>query len=227
MEFLDYKHITFKHPFTCIVSGPSGSGKTLLIRRILQHSNLLISNLTLPIKVIWAHGQYQPLYDVPLENHNVNVKYFDGLPDENEINNFEPNIIVVDDLMQELSNSVIMEKIFTKWSHHKSISVFFLVQNLFYKSPIMRTLSTNARYFLLMKNPRDKSQIINLAKQIYPYNNKFFVEAYNDATRASYGYIKIDLTPDTPEDYRIQSRITPEENNLKFQPIVHVPENVK
>ena len=227
MEPLEYKHITFKHPFTCIVAGPSGSGKTLLIRRIIKNTHLLVSNLSLPINVLWAHGQDQPLYSVPINNKYVNVMYFKGLPNENQINQFEPDIIVVDDLMQKLSNSPIFQKIYTKWSHHKNISVFFLSQNLFYKSPIMRTLSTNARYFLLMKNPRDRSQVINLAKQIYPYNNKFFVEAYNDATKASYGYIKIDLTPDTPEDFRLQSRITPEENNLKFQPIIHVPENVK
>jgi hypothetical protein len=223
---MESKHLTFKHPFTCIVAGPSGSGKILLIRRIIKNSHLLISNITLPINILWAYGQYQPLYNVPINNDKLKLMYFDGMPNESELNDFKPDIIVVDDLMQELSKSSGLEKMFTKWSHHKNISIFFVVQNLFYKSPIMRTLSTNARYFLLMKNPRDRSQVINLAKQIYPYNNKFFIEAYNDATRPSYGYIKIDLTADTPEDFRIQTRITPEENNLKFEPIVYKPKNV-
>jgi hypothetical protein len=151
MDHLDYKHITFKHPFTCIVAGPSGSGKTLLIRRILKNSNLLISNLSLPINVLWAYGQYQPLNNVPIPN--VNVMYFDGLPNENELNDFKPDIIVVDDLMQELSKSSSMEKMFTKWSHHKNISVFFVVQNLFYKGPIMRTQYKCAIFFANEKSP--------------------------------------------------------------------------
>ena len=217
--------LTFKHPFSCIVAGPSGSGKTILIRRILKNADLLISNLSYPINVLWAYGQHQPLYDVPLNNPNVNVTYNEGLPNEAEIKSFKPNIIDIDDLMQELAKSAQLEKLFTKWSHHEHVSVILVTQNMFYNSAIMRTLSVNAHYLILMKNPCDRAMVINLAKQIYPYNNKFLVEAYMDATKPAYVYIKIDLTPDTPEHLRIQSRIIPEENNSKFAPIIYKPNN--
>ena len=222
---IDKMSLTFKHPFSCIVAGPSGSGKTILIRRILKNADLLISNLSYPINVLWAYGQHQPLYNVPLNNPNVNVTYNEGLPNEAEIKSFKPNIIVIDDLMQELAKSAQLEKLFTKWSHHEHVSVIFVTQNMFYNSAIMRTLSVNAHYLILMKNPRDRAMVINLAKQIYPYNNKFLVEAYMDATKPAYGYIKIDLTPDTPEHLRYQSRFTPEENNSKFAPIKYKPNN--
>jgi hypothetical protein len=220
------QHLTFKHPFSCIVAGPSGSGKTILIRRILKNAEVLISNLSYPINVLWAYGQFQPLYNVPLDNSSVNVIYNEGLPKEEEIKSLKPDLIVIDDLMQELAKSELVEKLFTKWSHHHNISVIFVAQNMFYNSAIMRTLNVNAHYLILMKNPRDRAQVINLAKQIYPYNIKFLVEAYMDATKPAYGYIKIDLTPDTPENLRIQSRITPEENNFKFAPIIYKPNNV-
>ncbi len=78
-----------------------------------------------------------------------------------------------------------------------------------------------------MKNPRDRAQIIALASQIYPNQTKFFIEAFNDATKIQYGYIKVDMKQDTPDKLRVQTRITPEElpPDCKFSicPIVYIP----
>jgi nucleoside-triphosphatase THEP1 len=222
---MEQKHFQFKHPFTCLVSGPTGSGKTILIRRILKHHDLLIHNLKSPIKVLWAYGQWQPLLNVPISD-NVIVHYIDNLPTVEQIKDYNPDVIVIDDLMNELNKDKNLENLFIKKSHHMNKSVIFVVQNLFYNSPLMRTLSLNSHYIMLMKNPRDSSQIMNLARQIYPSNTKFLVEAYNDATREAYGYIKVDLTPDTPESLRLQTRITPEEVlhlNKRFAPIIFKP----
>ena len=216
---VELKQLQFKHPFTCLVSGPSGSGKTILIRRILKHHKLLFHNLKSPIKVLWAYGQWQPLLDIPISD-NVNVEYINYLPKVENLNNTD--VIVIDDLMNELNKDKTLENLFIKKSHHLNKSVFFVVQNLFYDN--VRTLSLNTHYMLLMKNPRDKSQIMNLAKQIYPGNTNYLVEAYNDATKEAYGYIKIDLTPDTPDSFRLQTRITPEEVvhlNKNFAPIIY------
>ncbi len=85
----------------------------------------------------------------------------------------------------------------------------------------MRTISLNCHYIILLKNPRDKTQVLNLVRQIYPTNTKFMIQAYNNATEKAYGYIKIDLSPDTPEEFRIQTRITPEENYNIFPNYLH------
>ncbi|GFY02552.1 uncharacterized protein TNCV_3504321 [Trichonephila clavipes] len=39
-----------------------------------------------------------------------------------------------------------------------------------------------AHYLFLFKNPRDKSQIMNIGKQLYPGKSQFFREVYEDAT---------------------------------------------
>ena len=179
----------------------------------------MFHNLKSPIKVLWAYGQWQPLLDIPISD-NVNVEYINYLPKIENLNNTD--VIVIDDLMNELNKDKNLENLFVKKSHHLNKSVFFVVQNLFYDN--VRTLSLNTHYMLLMKNPRDKSQIMNLAKQIYPGNTNYLVEAYNDATKEAYGYIKIDLTPDTPDSLRLQTRITPEEVvhlNKNFAPIIY------
>ena len=223
---IEIKHFKFKHPFTCLIAGPTGSGKTFLLRRILKHHNKLISNVTSPIKVLWAYGQWQSLYSVPISS-NVIVNYHDGLPSQASIQEFNPEIIILDDLMNQFDKNKDLENLFIKQSHHLNISVIFAVQNLFYKT--VRTISLNTQYLILMKSPRDAQQILNLARQIFPNNPKFLTEAYNDATKQAYGYIKIDLTPDTPEQFRVQTRFTPEEVehlNKEFAPIVYKPKNV-
>ena len=228
MPSIDGKHLKFKHPFTCMTAGPTSSGKTVLIRRILKYYKNVIyfknENID-KLKVIWAYGQWQDLYNEKLPN--VDITYIEGLPSEDEIMSDKPHVIIIDDLMTELGNDKKLSNIFTKGSHHNNISVIFIAQNIFHQGSQMRTISLNCHYMLLMKNPRDRAQIIALASQIYPNQTKFFIEAFNDATKSQYGYIKVDMKQDTPDKLRVQTRITPEElpPDCKFSicPIVYIP----
>ena len=68
-----------------------------------------------------------------------------------------------------------------------------MVQNFSDKNRHMRTISLNAQYIVLFKNPHDSSQYVHLAKQLYLHNSRFAHEAYVDATNRSYGYILLDL----------------------------------
>ena len=70
-----------------------------------------------------------------------------------------------------------MANLFTKGSHHRNVSVVFLAQNLFPKNKFARTMSLNAHYIVLFKNPKDTSQFANLARQMYPKQWQFDVEA--------------------------------------------------
>ena len=226
MEF-NQEDLTFKHPFTAIIAGMTGSGKTVLLRRILRDHRSTISRIdTTPIKVLWAYGAWQGLYDQPI-GEGVNVTYVDGLPTEEDLDIHHPKIIVIDDLMTELGGNKNLANLFTKGSHHRNISVIFIVQNIFHQGQQMRTISLNTHYFILMKNPRDKSQIYALGRQLFPENMKFFHEAYSDATKEMYGYLVIDMKQDTPSRLRIRTRLTREEipESLKatFAPIIYVP----
>lgn len=198
-------HLKFKSPFTCIVSGPSGSGKTHLVRSILEAQNAAFNRS--PKKILWAYGQWQELYSEPLKG--VSVRYHENLPEEEDIISDKPELIVIDDLMSELTGDVNMTKLFTKWSHHHNIDVIFIVQNVFHKGKEMRTISLNTHYFILLKNPRDGSQVINLARQLFPANTKYLSESYEDATSKPFGYLLIDCKPDTPDRFRVRTRILP------------------
>ncbi|MDI9312521.1 MAG: hypothetical protein QM535_20085, partial [Limnohabitans sp.] len=121
--------LKFKTPFTMMVAGPSGSGKTYLVRNILKYHSILMQSNNLKIEVIWAYGQWQSLYNQRVDN--CNIEYIEGLPSESEIRDKSPNLIVIDDLMNELSDDIKMGNLFTKGSHHMNINVIFITQNLF------------------------------------------------------------------------------------------------
>jgi hypothetical protein len=48
---------------------------------------------------------------------------------------------------------------------------------------------------VVFKNPRDVSQIMALAHQMYPQRTKYFLEAYIAATAQPHGYLVIDMKP--------------------------------
>jgi hypothetical protein len=72
-------------------------------------------------------------------------------------------------------------------------------------------MNLNTHYVVLFKSPRDVGQVANLARQMYPGKSNFVVEAFRDATREPYGYLLIDLKPETEEQYRIRTNIFPDD----------------
>ena len=118
------------------------------------------------------------------------------------------------------SSNETIANMFTKGSHHRNISVVFLAQNLFPKNKFARTMSLNAHYMVLFKNPRDVSQFANLARQMYPKSSQFAVEAYRDATREPYSYLLVDLRPDQDEELRLRTNIFPGETHYVYVPRV-------
>ena len=208
----DIKYFQFIHPFTCMVAGPTSCGKTVFVNNLIKNSELLLSNID-KLKVTWAYGQWQKSYE-----DTEGIDYFEGLPSEEYLQDSKTNLLIIDDLMTELGNDKKLANLFTKGSHHMNISIIFIVQNIFHQAKYMRNVSLNCHYFILMKNPRDKSQIYSLARQLYPKNSYILIEAYMDATKEPYSYLKIDFKPSTPDKYRLQTDIFP---NPYFRPIIY------
>ena len=82
-----------------------------------------------------------------------------------------------------------------------------IVQNLFSKNKEQRCINLNSHYMVLFKNPRDSSQIVHLAKQMYPNNVKVMQDAYKLATAEPWSYLLVDLKQDPPEHLRLKGEI--------------------
>lgn len=194
--------LPLKHPFTATLAGPTGCGKTMFIFRLIEHAGQMIEPV--PAKIMYCYGEYQSIFA-----KYPNVEFNEGLPDVTRFDGREPMLVVIDDLMNETNESV--TAIFTKISHHRNVSVVYITQNMFPKNKHARTISLNSHYMILFKNPRDAGQFAVLARQMYPTNSKFAVEAFRDATEVPFGYLLVDLKPDTEEKHRLRSNIFPGE----------------
>jgi hypothetical protein len=135
------------------------------------------------------------------------VEFHEGLPDVSRFDGRQRVLLIIDDLMNEADQNVC--NLFTKLSHHRSVSVVFITQNLYHRNGFVRTMNVNTHYIVLFKNPRDANQVTTLARQMYPGKSKFVVEAFKDATKNPYGYLLIDLKLETHERYRIRTNIFP------------------
>jgi hypothetical protein len=59
-----------------------------------------------------------------------------------------------------------------------------------------------------MRNPADKLQIHTLARQLYPTNQSFLTEAFQDATTTQYSYLLLNLhSKETDENLRVVTNI--------------------
>ena len=119
--------------------------------------------------------------------------------------------MVIDDLMSETDERV--TKLYTKKNHHCNTSVINLVQNIFLKGKESRTIRG---IHVLFKNPRDNTQVVNLAKQIYPGRVKYMQETFSDATSVPHGYLFVDLKHSTPEHLRLRSNIIPDSGTYQY-----------
>ena len=184
----------------CIV-GPSHSGKTHLTLKILDHRHELFD--VAPKRVVWCYGIYQ--HELQQELTIRNVSLHSGIIPVDDIQSND--LIILDDLLNESKNSQDVTTMFTKAAHHKPCFIIFIMQNLFPAGKESRTRSLNTHYYIIFKNPRDKSQVEFLARQILPRKSKALIEVFEAATTQAYQYLFLDFTQECPENYRLRSHL--------------------
>lgn len=168
-----------------------------------------------PDAIFYFYGVYQPAND-QLKSNIPQITFVEGFPSdfEDSVNPSQKTLVILDDLMSEMSKEGAIIRLFTK-ARHSGISVIFLTQDLFY-SKQLRTVSINANFIVLFRSTRDRLQVMNLAKQMYPGETKFLVESFVNATAQPYGYLLLDLRPTTPEEYRVRTNIFPGERQYAY-----------
>ena len=115
-----------------------------------------------PEKVLYCYGMYQPLYE-QMDKELPFITFQQGLPSISDLetlaNEKTCNLVCLDDLMESVTTSSEMEGM-----HHRHLSVIFLNQNMYCQGKHSRTINLNTHILVLMKNPRDLSQIQCLAR---------------------------------------------------------------
>ena len=200
------------HPFTCLVVGPTKAGKTTFVKNIIQCRESVINK---PIhKIWWFFMEDQPIY---AELRDI-VTFVFGPPDLKVLKSVRNinQLVILDDLMQVSKSNKDIVTLFSRGCHHWNISVVHIVQNAFYDG--LRTSRINSDYLILFKNPADNLQVRILSRQLFPTKTKYFLEAFADATKEPHGYLMVDLTQYTPDDFRLKTNI------FSNTPVLYLPE---
>jgi hypothetical protein len=201
-----------RHKSSVIVSGPSGSGKTEFIYKLLLNKDTKI--IPPPEIIVYCYGIYQKRYD-DMRGNIGGIIFVKGLVDIEKLDTTKRHLLILDDLMGKCDEDKLCD-IFTRGCHHANTTCVYVTQNLFHQSPKSRTISLNAKYFILFKSPRDAKQVSYLADQIYPQKRDkiYFMSAYTDATSTSYSYLFVDLTQMTDDAYRLRGDIFGETESI-------------
>lgn len=211
--------LPFHSPCSILLVGPSQSGKTNLAFRIIKQSSPMFTKE--PVRIVYCYSVYQDLFST-MEKEVENITFHEGLPSSEQVDEWSesrlPMLLVLDDLLANAVNNVEVLNLFTVKCHHQNISLIMLTQNLYHSGKFMRTISLNASYIICLKNHRDQHQLAILGKQILPGQSKYFMAAYELATKKKYGYLLIDLSPHTEKTYLLRTNIFPGEDCSIFVP---------
>lgn len=190
------------------VVGPSGSGKTYFACNLLANKNIF----QFPIREIYWHGgvaEGEIGETLKKIKRLRRVHYVLGFPNDWLDRPKQYDVVVIDDLFEEVNkNAVAVNQLFTKIARHRQVTVVFLTQNLFHQGGKHRTRNINTQYLVIFKNPRDRTVIDFLARQAFPTNRKFLMDAFHDSTHDTpHGYLFLDFTQECPDSHRVRTDI--------------------
>jgi len=187
-------------PFIMIINGSTQCGKTTLIKKILLRQNEIIDKKF--EKILYCYAYSLPMFELE------NVEFNEGLP--TNFDGLDNGLLILDDLMEELSKSKSAIDLFTKKSHHQNISIIFVTHNFFFKN--LRNLTTQCKYICLMKNPRENAYVKNIGRQMnMGLKNEPFEQAFECVMNKPFGHLLLDFNMNQRDDMRIRTSVFPED----------------
>lgn len=195
----------FREPARVIVSGFSNSGKSELVRKLIikyQHKFTNIIMCGVEEHPLQSHPQVGPKL-------SLHAGIVDPLTDIDESHPYSILYVLDDVFTEAVQNSHVMD-VFTK-GRHKSISTFFITQNVFHGGKHARNISINASHFLLLRT-RDINQVEILGRQIFgkALAQKFSAVYREAVLKRPFSHLLIDLALNTPSELQLRSNITGE-----------------
>uniref|UniRef100_A0A914I6D7 Chromo domain-containing protein n=1 Tax=Globodera rostochiensis TaxID=31243 RepID=A0A914I6D7_GLORO len=191
-----------------IVSGSTGSGKSEWILRFLRNLDKMVTEQI--ERIIYCYGELNSnvlnlqragkIGAVPVTVHN-------GVPPEDQIRErakLGKLLLILDDLVVGMSHHF-LDTLFTRGSHNWGVSVILVTQHLFNKE--LRVARNNSHYLVLMRNPAGELQTRTLATHLFTSRFAHFIEAYRDACAKNFGYLLVDMHPQSPEALRLRTHI--------------------
>ena len=199
----------FHMPSSILIVGPSSCGKTYFTKRLLLENLKLFQRS--PKAVVYCTSIYQECFE---EMGEAGIQFHKGIPNDEDLDKWFPKgqgILILDDLMNEGSGDKRVLDLFTRNSHHRDITVLYLCQDMFPVGKYAKTISRNAHYIVVFKNPRDQLGVRNVLLQAFPGTWQLALQVFQQATKEPYQYLLLDLHPASKDDQRLVTHILKDE----------------
>ena len=180
--------INFIADSNILVIGSTGAGKTTAVFEIIKQKRIN----PMPEKIFYLYATHQPIFDQWCDK----ITFVKGLQLDVIENYKEPKLLIIDDLILEISRELANHVI--AGSHHKNTTTIFITHSIFLNNELYRLISNNAQYILLFKNKRNFSQVTRLARQILGAEYNKLLEAYKYV--GSYQFVLLSFHPKVPEE---------------------------
>ena len=177
-----------------IVFGSTGVGKTQFILEVIRQR--LVHPF--PENVYYMYNVEQDFMTTWNETEVQPIKFIKGLQFD-EVDTSKPSMLIIDDLILATDKNV--AEMFIMGAHHKSVSVFYLTQNLFHNCDLFRLMSKNTHYYVIFENQRNFSQIATLARQTALKTQ--ILESYLRASKKPRGFIVLSFAPELPRELSV------------------------
>ena len=209
--------LQFKVPCNIGVFAPTMAGKSTLVYDILKKRKQLFDRAV--GKIYYIFGVWTDMYNEMQQYFGKDIVFLPDIPSQEDMKEWctkeksKSICIVFDDHM----TSHLPATLATMYAHHYNCVFINISQNVFHQTKEHRTISLNLQYMLLGRMKRDKSQVVVLARQLYPHNPKVFLEAYEDAVSEPFQYLRVDVHPHTDGRLMLSSHF------LEPYPIIYLP----
>ena len=191
-------------PSSILVASNSKSGKTLLVRDLIVNHYWMFDN---PLEeVVWLY--HRNARDDELVNHlqqnlSIPIQFMEGFPakDIADGNLFKTNglkCLVLDDVVISALKSPVFIDLFTVLSHHQSIVVIAILQNLHADTPsqrqIMNNIIRNLSYVVLFPDRRQMAACKQLARTYFSGEEHKLIEPFKRMVEnKEHNYMLIDF----------------------------------
>lgn len=211
-------------PKNLLVVGCTQAGKSHFVKKLLLDSEAIFTPSV--SRIIYVYGAWNDGF-IELENSlGDRIEFRQDIPTKDELvelrnsSDHGPIVIVLDDRMCSLEDNkqgASVVELVTVLGHHLNLSCIITLQSAFVNKTV-RLVSQNCPYLCLFKNPRNAFQIRTIARQSMPTQWRFFVDSYEKATAENYGYLFVDLSPNSCEKFRLMSHIFSDEDTRVYLP---------
>jgi hypothetical protein len=204
-------------PGTLCLYGASQAGKSTFILNIIKNKSAVFGNQ--PIEhVYYIYTSYQSKFDEFLKDYPEGITFLSSYKDIPQ--NTKNSIIVYDDhqliFQSDASSRLHITDVFQRIAHHNNLFCVCILQTIHNNK--LRSLALNSTYQVYFPSVRDNLQISYLNREYFPQHKHFLLEVVRDILKLPHGFLVIDCSRKTSEQFRVRNFVIPNKNSKIYVP---------